>query len=104
MHLDDEELQPKELKKVRRGMLVLGVCLWRAEEGGPGSSRIKRRWWVSLLRRVLWWTGVRRSTHLRNNFIPTKRRTAPLLEYQRRTIQKKDEAALEEISDYQVLG
>lgn len=29
---------------------------------------------------------------------------APLLEYQRRTRQKKDEAALEEITDYQVLG
>ena len=50
MHRDDEELQPKELKKVRR---VLGVCLWRAEEERPGSSRIKRRWWVPLLRRVL---------------------------------------------------
>ena len=45
---------------------------------------------VGLLRRVLSWTGVRRSTHLRKNLIPTKRRTVPLLEYPWRTRQKKD--------------
>lgn len=88
MHLDDEELQPKELKRCEGG-----CWFWRCVfvEGRGGETRkfsynIKIRWWVSLLRRVLWWTGVRRSTH---NLIPTKRSTAPLLEYQLRTRQKR---------------